>query len=41
MYADRLGMGLPFEFNQDQMEAIRVKVLHRLMAKRVPLWPTP
>jgi sentrin-specific protease 1 len=41
MYADRLGMGLPFEFNQDQMDAIRVKVLHRLMAKRVPLWPTP
>lgn len=40
MYADRLGMGLPFEFHQRHMEDIRIKVLHRLLAKRVPLWPT-
>ena len=41
MYADRLSMGLPFEFNQRDMEDIRVKVLHRLLAKRIHMWPTP
>jgi Ulp1 family protease len=41
MFMDRLGMGLPFDFNQGHMSVFRKKVLHRLITKRLPLWPTP
>ncbi|KAG2485480.1 hypothetical protein HYH03_015755 [Edaphochlamys debaryana] len=35
MFADRLGAGVPFDFDQPDMEALRVRVLSRLLRLRV------
>lgn len=34
-FADRLGLGKPFDFTQGDMNGIRVKVLHRLVSHKI------